>query len=585
VRHTSSQARARAGRPTLRNTAQAAAILVTLLAAGSAGAVEIDTGNPDFTLRWDNTVRYNLAVRVQSRDNAIGNSVVADEGDYFADKGDVVANRFDLLSELDGVFDKRYGFRLSGAAWYDGAYDGGQGSSNPKLAQFASYVHNQYTDYIKKQYNGPDGEVLDAFVFGGFDVGSVPVQVKAGRHSLYWGESLLLGGNLHSIAYAQNPLDLQKGYATPGVEAKELFRPLGQISAQAQLTDTVSLAGQYLLEWQPDRYPEGGTYLGPVDFAFEGPQRQFIPALKGFAQNGGDGPAKNSGDWGLALRWSPEMIDATIGAYYRDFTDKLPQAFITKIGANNTSQYNLLYPGDIHLWGLSFAKNIAGISFGSEVSYRHNTPLTSQVLGVEPGVKPGAPALIPDAGDTLGPRGNTVHALLNAVGVVPQNPLFDTGAWVTELTWSRWLDVTSGEALFNAVGHGSCLANGTSRPVDLGKWDGCATKNFLGLGLGFTPTWFAVLPGLDLQLPVTYAVGLNGNAATVFGGNQGAGNYTVGVGADLWQKYHFDLKFVDFLGRYREGPGPIGEQVTSANGFNTYLKDRGFVSVTFKTTF
>jgi hypothetical protein len=80
-------------------------------------------------------------------------------------------------------------------------------------------------------------------------------------------------------------------------------------------------------------------------------------------------------------------------------------------------------------------------------------------------------------------------------------------------------------------------------------------------------------------------VGLSGNAATVFGGNQGAGNYTVGLGADLWQKYRFDLKFVDFLGRYREGAGPLGEQVTSANGFNTYLKDRGFISLTFKTTF
>jgi hypothetical protein len=584
VRHTSSQARALAGRPTLRNTAQAVAILVTLLAAGSAGAAEIDTGNPDFTLRWDNTVRYNLAVRVQSRDNAIGNSVVADEGDYSFNKGQVVASRFDLLSELDGVYDKNYGFRLSGAAWYDGAYSD-EGASNPKLLPFASYVNNKYTGYTQGLYEGPKGEILDAFVFAGVDVGAVPVQFKAGRLTQYWGESLLLNGNLHSVAYAQNPLDLQKGYATPGVEAKELFRPLGQLSAQAQLTDTLSLAGEYMLEWQPDRYPEGGTYLGPVDFAFEGPQRQFVPALKGFAQNGGDGKANNSGDFGLALRWSPEAIDSTIGVYYRKFTDKLPQALITKIGPNNTSQYNLIYAGDIDLWGLSFAKNIAGVSVGSEVSYRHNTPLNSQVLGVEPGVIPGHPALLPDAGDTNGPRGNTMHALLNAVGVIPQNPLFDTGSWVTELTFSRWLDVTSGEALFNAVGHGSCLANGGSRPTDLGKWDGCTTKNYVGLGMGVTPTWFAVLPGLDLQLPLTYSVGLSGNAATVFGGNQGSGNYTAGIGADLWQKYHFDLKFIDFLGRYKEGPGPIGEQVTAVNGFNTYLKDRGFVSLTFKTTF
>jgi hypothetical protein len=584
VRTTRSQARALAGRPTLRITAQAVATLVTLLAAGSASALEIDAGSPDFTLRWDNTVRYNLATRVESRDQKIGNSVVADEGDYLFDKGDLVANRFDLLSELDGIYKKRYGFRVSGAAWYDAAYSG-ESKSNPNLVPFASYVGNQYTEYTKDLYKGPDAELLDAFVFAGLDLGSVPVQVKVGRHSLYWGESLLLGGNLHSIAYAQNPLDLQKGYATPGVEAKELFRPLGQISAQAQLTDTVSVAAQYMLEFEAFRYPEGGTYLGPVDFAFNGPQRQFVSKPLGFASNAGEAPTKNSGDFGLSLRWSPDWLDGTFGAYYRNFTDKLPQALITKVAPNNGSQYNLIYGGDIDLWGVSFAKNIAGVSVGSELSYRHNTPLSSQVLGIAPGVVPGGPAVIPAAGEAPGARGNTMHGILNAVGVVAQTPVADSISWVTELTWSRWLDVTSGEGLFNAVGYAPCKANGVTRLRDFDKWDGCATKDYVGLGLGVTPTWFAVLPGLDLQMPLTYSIGLSGNAATIFGGNQGSGNYTVGLGADLWQKYRFDLKFVDFLGRYREADGPLGPQVATANGFNTYLKDRGFISLTFKTTF
>src|SRR3546814_9317997 len=83
----------------------------------------------------------------------------------------------------------------------------------------------------------------------------------------YWGESLFLNGAMHSVAYAQSPIDLQKGFATPGADAKELFRPLNNLSAQAPLTDTGSLAGQYFLEWGSFRYPEGGTYLGPADFA------------------------------------------------------------------------------------------------------------------------------------------------------------------------------------------------------------------------------------------------------------------------------------------------------------------------------
>ena len=74
-------------------------------------------------------------------------------------------------------------------------------------------------------------------MFGRFDLGDTPLTVKLGRHTQYWGESLFVNGNLNSIAYSQNPLDLQKGFATPGAEAKELFRPLNQISAQAAVTD------------------------------------------------------------------------------------------------------------------------------------------------------------------------------------------------------------------------------------------------------------------------------------------------------------------------------------------------------------
>src|SRR4029453_11904664 len=99
----------------------------------------------------------------------------------------------------------------------------------------------------------------------------------------------------------------------------------------------------------------------------------------------------------------------------------------------------------------------------------------------------------------------------------------------------------------------------------------------------FTPTWYQVFPGVDLQAPVTYAIGLHGNAATVFGGNEDSGNYSIGIGADVFQKYRFDLKYIDFLGKYRSDIGPLaGTAVTSQNGFNTLLKDRGFISLTAK---
>jgi Protein of unknown function (DUF1302) len=561
--------RNRARRAFTPSTIAVAAALALL--AGTAQAFEIDTGNPDLTIRWDNSVRLNYAQRVESRDSKIGNSALSDEGTYSFDKGDAVAKRFDLLTEFDVVYLKRFGARISATAWYDGAYGSKSRSNpNPPLSNIPSYTNNQYSGTTKRLYRGGTGEFMDAFVFGGIDLGDVPVQAKLGRHTVYWGESLLLGGNLHSVAYAQNPLDLQKGFATPGTEAKELFRPLNQLSLQAQVTDTLSLAAQALLEWESARYPEGGTYLGPVDFVFNGPDRQFIPSTAAppgfFVSRGPASEPKQRGEWGLSARWSPKELDGTLGFYYRNFADKLPQTLVTQgPAAPGGARYNLIYADNIELFGISLAKNIAGISFGAEVSQRRNTPLNSQVLGTAIG--------LPAAGDTKGPRGDTWHALVNLLGTIAQTPVFDSATWAAEVQWSRWSRVRSGETLFNALGYAPC----TGRD----KWDGCVTKDYTGVGFAFTPNWFQVFPGVDVSAPMTYAIGVSGNSALVFGGNEGLGNYTVGVSADVQQKYRFDLKYVDFVGRYKDN----GTAVTTTNGFTTYLKDRGFVSLTFKTTF
>ena len=546
----------------------------TVAMAGDALAFEFDTGISDLQVRWDNTVRYNLATRVERRDNKLGRSAVADEGTYSFDNGDFVANRFDLLTELDVVYKGKTGFRVSGAGWYDAAYDDDSRSNpNPPLVNIPSYVNHEYSSYTKRLYQGPSGELLDAFAFANFDAGDVPVRLKAGRHAVFWGESLFLGGALHSVSYSQMPLDLQKGFATPGAEAKELFRPLGQLSGQAQVTDTLSVAAQYFLQWEPYRYPEGGTYLGPVDFAFNGPDRQFLSPALGFARRGGAVEPEKGGEYGLALRWGPEWLDGTFGVYYRRYADKLPQALLTRVGPN-VSRYNLIYADDIDLFGVSLAKNIGGVSVGAELSYRRNTPLNAQILGV-------SPSGLPERGETSGPRGDTFHGLVNVLGLIPDTPLFDQASWAAELTWSRWDKVRSGENLFNAVGFAPCEANGTTRLRDFDKWDGCTTKDFWGLGVSFTPTWYQVVPGVDLSAPMAMSLGLSGNAATVFGGNEGNGNYSLGIAADVFQKYRIDLKYIDYFGKYRDN----GTALTTQNGFTTLLKDRGFVSLTFKTTF
>src|SRR5947209_13115006 len=91
----------------------------TLLAAQMAHGFEIDTGNSDISMRWDNTVRYNLGLRAQGQDENILGNPNFDDGDRNFKNGSVVTNRVDLLSEFDFIYQRKYGFRTSYAAWYD----------------------------------------------------------------------------------------------------------------------------------------------------------------------------------------------------------------------------------------------------------------------------------------------------------------------------------------------------------------------------------------------------------------------------------------------------------------------------------
>ncbi|MCY1512163.1 hypothetical protein D9M68_466140 [compost metagenome] len=584
-------------------------VAVACAMAGGATAMEIPTENPDLSIRWDNTLRYNLGMRAENPDS-VGNNPAFDEGEYrFADAGDIVTNRLDLLSEFDLIYKRYHGFRVSAAAWYDHAYRDGEAHRNPDLESCeaavgpGSYVNDKYSSYTKRFYEGPSGEILDAFVFSRFDLGEVPVSFKLGRHTVYWGESLLTSGNINGVSYAQAPLDLAKGTATPGTEVKELFRPLAQLSMNAQVTDDLTLAAQYFFEWESFRFTEGGTYLGPSDAVFNGPDQVFSSSL-GTVRNAGSKDAKNSGEWGLSARWSPEWLDGTVGVYYRNFSDKLPGVFtdVQALGRPaTTNSYKQYYGEDIDLLGISLSKQIAGISVGAEISHRWNMPLAGQALSAVtagPAITPaqranllfrkGMPELVDNS---YAARGQTWHALINAIGTISSTPLWDSASYSGELTYSRLHKVTKNPQMFNSEGSSEYICDGVTRNAATGrvpdKAYGCSTKYAVVGAVNFTPTWYQVFPSVDLSMPVSYSRGLRGNSPVTSGGNEGNGSYSIGLTANVSQKYQFDLKYVDFYGKYKETASPIpGEQMVSVvNGATTALKDRGFVNFTFKTTF
>jgi hypothetical protein len=586
-----------------RSTAAVAALLLGL--AARAGARDVDTGVDGLALRFDATLRYNLGLRTDAIDPKMSASPVFTAGENSVAQGRFSANRLDLLGELDLAWRERHGARVSAAGWYDHAYQDATVTRSAAITTPGTYVDDELSEYTRHRYRGLWGEVLDAFVFTRLDVGAVPVTVKAGRHTVYWGESLMLAGATHSVAYSQMPLDLQKGFATPGTEAKELFRPLASVSAQAQLTPTLSVAGQWFAEWQSFLYPEGGTFLGAADFAFNGPDgvyRNLAPAgappSGAFMKNGGVSEPKELGEWGVALRWRPEWLDGTLGVYYRRYTDKFAAVLLTgnpggqgPLSPETPSpfQYRQYYGEGIDLVGLSFARQLLGVSVGAEASWRHDTPLVAQSLGfaVAP-APPLAPVLFPSGaprldGNTYQARGDTLHALLNTVGVVNGGPAFDSASWALELTYSRWLEVRSNPDLFFGEGYGVCRADAalTSAGLARDRGDGCATRQHVALGAGLTPTWFRVLSGVDLLVPVNVAWTIRGNSPVSFGGNEHAGTYGAGVAADVRNRYRVDLRYVDFFGSTRDN----GTVVTSANGLPALLRSRGSVTLTAKATF
>jgi len=184
-------------RRTVLGTALAAAFAVPT----SGHALEFDTGNDDISIRWDNTLRLNVVQRVEAQDAAILKNPNYDDGDRNIDRGRVFS-RFDWLTEFDFVYQRRMGFRVSAAGWWDPAYGN---LDNTSIATSNYLVNGRpalgLPDYTKRYAEGPSGEFLDVFAFGKFEVAEIPVNVKLGQTTVFWGESLLFNGAIHSVAY------------------------------------------------------------------------------------------------------------------------------------------------------------------------------------------------------------------------------------------------------------------------------------------------------------------------------------------------------------------------------------------------
>jgi hypothetical protein len=568
----------------VRAIAAATALVAT---GGAVQAMEFDTGNPDMRVRADLTARYNVGVRTEGQDQRLLNFSTSDEGDAKFKRGDVVTNRIDLLGELDVNFKGKFGARLTTAGWYDAAYKN-TGVTSP-AGYATSYNNNQYSSSVERFVRGPSGEFLDAFVWSNFDLGETPVNVKLGRHTVVWGEGMLIGS--HAVSYGQSPIDGVKAVSSPGIETKEVFLPIGQLSAKAQVTNKLSIAGQYAYEWRPTRVPYAGTFLMGADNA-PGVDRfaltPCIPQLGPYScLTMKNQDALNSGkkNFGVSARLDVDAIEATVGAYYRKFNDPNPETGIqltsfnpvaapynASLGPALPGSYRFVYPQATEMLGLSISKPVGPVSVGSEISWRKNAHLNS---------------VSSYTATTTGATGNTFHAVANGLYLLPKTALWDTGSVIAELAYSRLNSITANQNLFRGVGYAGCVKLGTSgataQPGDV--TDTCSTKDYWEVALRFTPQYLGIAPSLDLSIPVAINYGLKGTSATGGGGFEGRLSWSVGLAAVYAAKHEFTLTYAD-----QSVPTKYNTAGTTAIGGNALnstvgATDRGRLLFTYKTSF
>ncbi|HEX6704639.1 MAG TPA: DUF1302 family protein [Albitalea sp.] len=553
----------------------AACALSAVSLCSPAMAVKIDMPDPDLAVSLDTTLRYNAAVRTKAQEAGLMRKFGIGGGDSLVDKNDIALSRLDLYSELDLAYKGNMGLRVSAAAWYDTKFP----SSNPNVVTGSTYPGNAFNDYVKRYYQGPSGEVLDAFAWSNLKLGESELNLKVGRLAWLPGEFLIANGN--SLSFSMAPSDGQKGDLSPGASAKETALPIAQIAANWQLLPDLTLMGQYTLEFRSSRISEGGTFFNTQgDTMLNGPSFVVpgtVPRLPAFEGE--------KGDIGLGIKWSPQWANGAISAWYRKFDDKNPTwgnqiyatAFITPAPGVTLPQgtARAVYAKNIELLGLAYNTVLASWSLGAEFNVRKNMPLASTGLyGSIPVATVNDPTL-------EGARGRTVHALLSAVQTLNKNALFDSGVLVFQLDYTRLSAITKNANLFNGAAGGV-----PGRCANEEALRGCSTRDALSAGAVFTPTWQQVFPSMDISLPIVALYGLKGTPAALGTSMLPEQSWLFKGGLRLeWVvgklKHQFDLGYTTRGGRTGVLPG---QSALTYSGLANF-RDRNYLSFTYQTGF
>lgn len=346
--------------------------------------------------------------RVYSASNRAGGlgSTTTDDGALNYDKGDAFTTIIKGMHDIQ-LSKGNFGAFVRFKYWYDyelAKGDVAHGNSNNGYVPNTPLSDSGFEDNSK--FSGIS--LLDAYVYGSFDLGETPVDIRLGRQVVSWGESTFIQGGMNS----SNPFDVP-ALRRPGATLKEGILPVGMLYANVGLTENLSIEGFYQYEWEKTQVDGCGTYFSGADYAATGCNYITVKtndhdALAGgvYAEQQADLEPDDGGQYGLAARYYSEALnDTEFGIYYMNIHSRLPvlNAVRTAVppafeqatgipaehspiivpfstpGLGGLSVYNPAYnaefPEDLKYYGVSFATNVGGTALSGEISYKPDTPI------------------------------------------------------------------------------------------------------------------------------------------------------------------------------------------------------------------
>jgi hypothetical protein len=508
------------------------ALGLVLAPGGPCGAAQLYTGD-GLEVRWDNTLRYSAALRLQSPSAELLSYVNGDDGDRNFASG-LVSNRFDLLSELDVAMGD-FGVHASAAAWYNTVYQTHTDNTSPATNNAASPV-GQFASAVRS-LEGQHAELEDAFAYGNFTLAQMPVSVRAGRQTLLGGESHFFDAN--SIAAAMAPTDYLKTMTDQDGYSGNMFLPVTQLSVTLQPLSWLSVSFYDQFEWRASRQPGDGSFLSYLDYVGAGAARLFLAPDRYLVHSLDRGPA--SGQYGIILHGS--IADMDLGLYALRFRAKDPIAALAPDPAltgqtGAIGYYRLVYPTGINLYGASFSTELDGNILAGEVSARQNMPLISYDSRM--------PQLAAPSGIPYYTRGDTLHAQISVVTELAETSAWDRADVAAEIASDNILSLS-----YPPVGAPPFSRFGLKARARI------------------EPRYFQVLPNLDITGVAELGYNLAGHSFTYYAQNSGSGDFRIGVSGTYLSAWKAGITYVGFLGSPSLQP----------------LADRDFVMLSLDRTF